>query len=170
MNTAFTAWIIADSIDYLSTISTSCMFTNNFEFEVLINKMTAGLNTPHSIRIDNIVNPSIAAGTASFKLETRIGTANVFDYNHVFDQIGLIAAPIALSSVSVTISTSSIINQLGTYSIVFTNTKQIPIAGAITITLPGILLIQSGFSCTNNVNPGATCTMIDINNIRIAVI
>ena len=141
--------------------------TSYTEFQILVGELVGGNEYPYQVTLTGITNPSTAGGTGYFKLETRQGTMNVFDYNHYFATVGIIDAPPAMAG-TVTVTAGNQINALATYEFAFTTTITLPAGGSIKVQLPTDLSLGSGYTCTVSGITGLTTTTIDGYTFKIS--
>ena len=81
------------------------------------------------------MNPT-QGGTGNFKLETRLGSENVWDFNHFFSTAGIASVPTLMSGLSATISANDKVRELGTYEIAFSLNYGLTASGKLSLILP----------------------------------
>lgn len=140
----------------------------NLQFQLTMKPLTSGLFSPHSVVIYGIQNPPETGGTGYFRLESRRGTSNLLDYNHLFDLLGFVPQPLQFASVTSSITANGIVNLNGTYQIVFQTSITIPANGLIVFTFPSTVIVYPDFSYTLSISAGS-CSLTAPNVITITV-
>jgi len=166
-DTTCSAYLHAETFVAYQTLD--CTLDSDLNFVITLPELNNGAYYPHSVTIQGLQNPSTVGGSGNFAVQTcRTSAANPLDVNSAFTQVGFVAAPSSFSSSTVTITANNGINLNGTYQIVMTTTKVIPMKGSIKIIFPSTSNIYADYTCTLSVTAD-NCTRVDAQTIVISV-